>query len=448
VPGDDHEGHVEAHVRRLEALRRAGIAERVDADRWRIPGVATQRRTVTLAAALAVLAVAVVCGGLAGWDIWRTRPVSSRGISLAVLSPKSGERVPAGRPFEVKVTVTGITLTPVGTVTNKAGEGHLHTYVDDKLLAMWSQSGNDDMLADVVIAVTGEEEDNLFICQRAKRRCKTPRSISRINNPKNEAIFIRLGIDTTISPTQLVLAAITTDIPDQGVVHLATLRQYGLELVELTLRPASPAVGKQRADLPLPTGTRLPYGDPHYHPIWEAAAELELPIAIHPGGDGIGICGPSAAGGHPTFYIEWMALGCQLPQSHLVSMICQGVFERFPELQMCWIETGVGWIPHLIEAIDDRYWRNRVWGDLPIKEPPSSYWYRNNAATFITDRSGIALRHAAGVDNIMWSSDYPHHGNDWPYSRKVIEDTMGHIPNDEKAKIIGENATRIWRLDD
>ncbi len=111
--------------------------------------------------------------------------------------------------------------------------------------------------ADVVIAVTGEDEDNLVICQVAKRRFKTPRSIARINNPKNEAIFIRLGIDTTISPTQLVLAAITTDIPDQGVVHLATLRQYGLELVELTLRPASPAVGKQRADLPLPTGTRL-----------------------------------------------------------------------------------------------------------------------------------------------------------------------------------------------
>ena len=81
-----------------------------------------------------------------------------------------------------------------------------------------------------------------------------------------------------------------------------------------------------------------------------------------------------------------------------------------------------------IESIDDRYWRNRVWGELSIKNPPSFYWYRNNAASFITDRSGIALRHAVGVDNMMWSSDYPHHGNDWPYSRKVIEETMGHIP--------------------
>ena len=57
------------------------------------------------------------------------------------------------------------------------------------------------------------------------------------------------------------------------------------------------------------------------------------------------------------------------------------------------------------------------------------------------------MRHAAGIDNIMWSSDYPHHGNDWPYSRKVIEDTMGHIPADDQAKIIGGNAARIWNLE-
>ena len=81
------------------------------------------------------------------------------------------------------------------------------------------------------------------------------------------------------------------------------------------------------------------------------------------------------------------------------------------------------------------------------REPPSFYWYRNNAASFITDRSGIALRHQAGVDNIMWSSDYPHHGNDWPYSRKVIEETMGASPIEEKRLITGGNAARIWGID-
>ena len=72
---------------------------------------------------------------------------------------------------------------------------------------------------------------------------------------------------------------------------------------------------------------------------------------------------------------------------------------------------------------------------------------KDNAASFITDRSGVELRHRVGVENMMWSSDYPHHGNDWPYSRKSIEDSMGNIPAEERAKIVGGNATRIWRLD-
>ena len=132
---------------------------------------------------------------------------------------------------------------------------------------------------------------------------------------------------------------------------------------------------------------------------------------------------------------------------HITTMIFSGVFERFAELRMCWIETGVGWLPHFLDALDDRYWRNRSWGGLPIKEPPSFYWARNNAATFITDPSGVDLRHRVGVESMMWSSDYPHHGNDWPYSRKTIQDTMGHIPEPERVAIVGANAARIWGLD-
>ena len=134
--------------------------------------------------------------------------------------------------------------------------------------------------------------------------------------------------------------------------------------------------------------------------------------------------------------------------STISQLIFTGVFERFPALQVAMIEIGVGWLPHFLEQMDDRYWRNRSWGQIPIVEPPSYYWYRNMSATFITDRIGIANRHAAGIDNIMWSTDYPHHGNDWPYSRKVIDEMMLGIPADEKAKIIGENAARIFNLTD
>jgi predicted TIM-barrel fold metal-dependent hydrolase len=127
-------------------------------------------------------------------------------------------------------------------------------------------------------------------------------------------------------------------------------------------------------------------------------------------------------------------------------LIFTGVFERFPVLQIVLVETGVGWIAHFVEQMDDRYWRNRSWGNIPISEPPSFYWRRNLSATFITDRAGIATRHSVGIENMMWSTDYPHHGNDWPYSRKVIEEMMGHIPAEERAQIIGGNATRIFGL--
>jgi predicted TIM-barrel fold metal-dependent hydrolase len=128
-------------------------------------------------------------------------------------------------------------------------------------------------------------------------------------------------------------------------------------------------------------------------------------------------------------------------------LIFTGVFERFPDLHISMIETGIGWIPHFLEAMDDRYWRNRSWGQIPIAEPPSHYWYKNMSATFITDRVGIGLRHAVGVKNAMWSTDYPHHGNDWPISRKVIADYMSDIPADERHAILAGNAVRIFDMD-
>jgi len=135
------------------------------------------------------------------------------------------------------------------------------------------------------------------------------------------------------------------------------------------------------------------------------------------------------------------------PATQTISnLIFTGVFERFPRLRFSMIEIGIGWLPHFLEQLDDKYWRNRSWGQLPISEPPSYYWYRNMSATFITDRAGIKLRHEAGIDNIMWSTDYPHHGNDWPYSRRVIDETMAGVPAEEKAKIIGGNAVRIFNL--
>jgi trk system potassium uptake protein TrkA len=106
--------------------------------------------------------------------------------------------------------------------------------------------------ADILIAVTGEDEDNLVACQVAKSRFKVPRTIARINNPKNELIFKLLGIDTTVSATSVILANIEQELPTHHLVPLLTLRGGGLEMVEVKIPDRSPAVGKTLRELLLP----------------------------------------------------------------------------------------------------------------------------------------------------------------------------------------------------
>ena len=106
--------------------------------------------------------------------------------------------------------------------------------------------------ADVVIAVTGDDEDNLVICQTAKKMFNVPRTIARVNNPKNEDIFKRLGIDVTESQTNVILSIIEQEIPERGLVHLMTLKHAQMSIVEATVEEAAMAVGKSLAEIPFP----------------------------------------------------------------------------------------------------------------------------------------------------------------------------------------------------
>jgi trk system potassium uptake protein TrkA len=106
--------------------------------------------------------------------------------------------------------------------------------------------------ADVVVAVTGDDEDNLVICQVAKRRFNVPRVIARINNPKNEGIFRLLGIDATVSSTDLILSVIEQEIPEQALVPLLRLRHADVEVVDITLPKDSSLDGVAVRELRLP----------------------------------------------------------------------------------------------------------------------------------------------------------------------------------------------------
>jgi|SRR5579871_376131 len=111
--------------------------------------------------------------------------------------------------------------------------------------------------ADLVAAVTGDDEDNLVICQVAKARYHARRTIARINNPKNAEIFHRLGIDDTVSATEVVLAVIEQEIPREHLVPLLRLRQTDVEIVEAKIDRGSAVAGQRIRDIKLPAPSRI-----------------------------------------------------------------------------------------------------------------------------------------------------------------------------------------------
>ena len=105
--------------------------------------------------------------------------------------------------------------------------------------------------------MTGDDADNLVVCQMAKHHFAVPRTIARVNNPRNEVLFRHLGVDEMISPTRMVLGAIEQDIPIHELLHLAQLEGGELELIEAQIAEDSPALGRRPADIELPEGCAL-----------------------------------------------------------------------------------------------------------------------------------------------------------------------------------------------
>lgn len=111
--------------------------------------------------------------------------------------------------------------------------------------------------ADVVIAVTGDDEDNLVICQVAKNKFNVDRTIARVNNPKNEHLFKLLGVDVTVSQTNYILNLIGQSIPKQSFIHLLNLQHGGLALVEVTVTEGSPVANKSLTEIELPVNCAI-----------------------------------------------------------------------------------------------------------------------------------------------------------------------------------------------
>ncbi len=106
--------------------------------------------------------------------------------------------------------------------------------------------------ADVIAAVTGDDEDNLVICQMAKKKFQTPRTVARVNDPANLTLFQKLGIDTTVSSTQIIFNLIEQQIEPGEIIPLGALKNGNIEVVAVSVSERSPVLGQTVKDLRLP----------------------------------------------------------------------------------------------------------------------------------------------------------------------------------------------------
>jgi predicted TIM-barrel fold metal-dependent hydrolase len=126
-----------------------------------------------------------------------------------------------------------------------------------------------------------------------------------------------------------------------------------------------------------------------------------------------------------------------------------GNLVKFPELKLAYSEGQIGWIPYILERVDDVWREHRAWGGVKdlIPEPPSTYYYRNMYGCFFRDQHGIDSLDVVGVDNITFETDYPHTDSTWPDTKKIAEGFMEGLDDEAVYKIMRGNAIKMLSLD-
>jgi predicted TIM-barrel fold metal-dependent hydrolase len=133
----------------------------------------------------------------------------------------------------------------------------------------------------------------------------------------------------------------------------------------------------------------------------------------------------------------------------IYDVIFSGVLDRFPRLQLVMVENEIGWIPWMLQIWDRYFQRSRVnplFQSLELELSPSEYFLRNIWATFFEDAVGASLLGPWGVDNCMWSSDYPHANSTWPHSRETVAKELAHLSSEDRAKVLWSNVTDLYHL--
>ncbi|NRA08219.1 MAG: amidohydrolase [Myxococcales bacterium] len=183
----------------------------------------------------------------------------------------------------------------------------------------------------------------------------------------------------------------------------------------------------------------LPYLDPHYERLWAALADLNLPVHFHLGTK------PVSRGISQNLMVQ-ISVNKTVMCEPIASFIFSGILQRHPNLKLVSVESGIGWMAFLLPWMDHVFDRHRYHTGSELEEPPSFYFHRQVFGTFIDDVVGVRNRDIIGVENILWSSDYPHVNSSWPSSREYIERHFGDVPADERRKMVRDNVLKLYGL--
>ena len=202
----------------------------------------------------------------------------------------------------------------------------------------------------------------------------------------------------------------------------------------------------QIAQVLMASGAPRLFGQRFYHPIYEAAEEARLPVAIHPGSEGSAAAANVTPSGRPTRYFEWHNILPTNYMAHLNSLVCEGVFERFPTLKFVAVEGGIAWLPHLMWRMDKNYKALR--SQTPwLQRRPSDYIRDHVRVTTQPMEEPDVPQHLlqifemiAAPQMVMFSSDYPH----WDFDSPKL--SLPPLPKEWKQRIFWDNAAALYGL--
>jgi len=188
--------------------------------------------------------------------------------------------------------------------------------------------------------------------------------------------------------------------------------------------------------------------DRHWDPLWAFAQEARLSINFHIGSGGsMGLAGGKPSKAPPSYFgAERSTQAVSANVQVMATILFAGFLERFPELKIVSSESGVGWVPYLLE-VADHHWDHANCRADGFDVPPSELFKRQCYVNFWFESAGVKMmREHVGLDNVMFGSDFPHPTGTWPNTWKYIERSVEGLTDEEKDKVLWGNAAKLFHL--